>query len=636
MSGIDSIDKGKNRQRSLSTYSFASRLNEAFSDHDSQSSTYYELPSSHFLAQAGGLPSSSSWSGKKGLFVHHSSSGKGSQSSAKIDARSAESLSSDDREQLSFIPDHITQGLQNLNSRLGGGQQDRARMPDTSTLAAADFDVDVRSGFLPPEPPVSRLQGIEEEIWESALDKARAIPLRIGGGGKDVEESTCQQSRHWRRSIREMLVLDPSPQITSDIRFARRAHLVLSWLAHLYIHSQPIPIKQTTPKSSWFPRWSSPSQDEVDKLDELVGKYAGTVPASIAVPWVSLSKQLDIPPVLTYATSVLWNWDLRDSCKEFQDDNVFVTTTFSGTTSEEHFFKTSILIEKKGVAALTLMRRSLDEAFVGDSLARRRISRNLQLLSRVVEELTKLVHDMRLGCDPSTFYWGIRPWFNGGDSFVDKITGEKGWIYEGVEEYQGKRKVLMGPSAGQSSLIHSLDVFLGVDHSRKSENFQSASAEENATFMEKMQIYMPGHHRNFLTHLKSISFSPEKESLNDDLDENQSDKHPLRSLMRVQEGEKTTPAMEMMQKSYNDTLNSLKQFRDEHMRIATMYIIQQMRQTPPAEYAKLDPNLITRSTLADGLAEEEASEKAVKGTGGTDLVSFLKDCRKNTVSALHR
>lgn len=644
MVGFDSssLDKGKSRQRSLSTYSFANKLNEALSDYDSQSSTYYELPSSHFLAQAGGLPSSSSWSGtKQGLFDNHSS-GKDSQSYAKVDARSAGSFSSDDREQLSFIPEHITQGFQNLNSHLSGGQQDRTRMPDTSTLAAADFDVDVRSGFLPPEPPVSRLQGIEEEIWESALDKARVIPLRIGGGGKDVLESSRQQSRQWRRSIREMLVLHPSPQITSDIRFARRAHLVLSWLAHLYIHSQPNPVKEWTPKSSWLPRWSSPSQDEQDKLDELVGKYAAIVPASIAIPWVSLSKQLDIPPILTYATSVLWNWNLRDPSLGFQDDNVFVTTTFSGTTSEEHFFKTSVLIEKRGVAALTLMRRSLDEAFIGDSLARRRISRNLQLLSRVIEDLTKFVHDMRLGCDPSTFYWGIRPWFNGGDSFVDKETGEKGWIYEGVEEYQGKRKVLMGPSAGQSSLIHSLDVFLGVDHSRKAERVQSASAEENATFMEKMQIYMPGHHRNFLTHLKSISFSTEEEipmeteeNDEEEEEEHQNDKHPLRSLMRVQEGKCMTPAVEMLQKSYNDTLDSLKHFRDEHMRIATMYIIQQMRQTPPAEYARLDPNLVIRSNLADGLADER-SEKGVKGTGGTDLVSFLKDCRKNTVSALHR
>ncbi|PWN36142.1 Indoleamine 2,3-dioxygenase [Meira miltonrushii] len=434
-------------------------------------------------------------------------------------------------------------------------------MPDTSTLAAADYDVDVRSGFLPPQEPVYRLQGIEEELWETALDRARSLPLRIGGGGIATTKEARKQARQWRRDIRQMLILHPSPQLTSDIRFARRAHLVLAFLVHFYMHN------------------------EQDQIDEAKGLYHGLVPASLAIPWVALSNLIDIPPVLTYATTVMWNWSLKDTEKGFTDDNLRMTTTFSGTRSEEHFYMTSVLIEKRGVEALTLMRRSLDEAFVGDTLALRRMRSYIRKLAKVLKDLQQLLHDVRTDCDPTTFYWGIRPWFNGADSYIDKDTGEKGWIYEGVEEYNGKRMLFMGPSAGQSSLIHVIDVFMGVDHSGK-----ASAPSENGTFMERMQTYMPGHHRNFLNHLRNISFVDDEDHVMEDME---------------------TDA-ERLREAYNEALNSLKHLRDEHMRIATLYIVSQMRKSPPAEFAN----------------------GGAKGTGGTDLVSFLRDCRKNTVNAL--
>ncbi|UZJ57433.1 hypothetical protein CBS101457_006753 [Exobasidium rhododendri] len=662
MSHLSYLTKGKARQEESSSSRVANMMKN-WDDSSSSTTTYYEIPSDHFLAQSGGLPLSSTsvYASTSNALRHGANSVTGSKSSQSYETcwektstpsqrvpirgneiQSNGSLTSEDRDLLSHIPSDVSQTFLGQAGQLSGGQQPRPYMPDTSTLAAADFDVDVRSGFLPPQPPISRLEGIEEELWECALDKARALPLRIGGGGAWVSETEKRACREWRRSIRKMLVLHPSPQITTDIRFARRAHLVLSWLAHLYIHSQPSASKAPLPSSSWIPSWSSPSQDAIDDKEERVGTYTFTVPAAIAVPWVALSTQLDLPPILTYATTVLWNWDLRDPSLGFTNDNVYITTTFSNTSSEEHFFKTSLLIERKGVAALTLMRRSLDEAFVGDSLARHRISIYLTRLGKVIEDLTQLLHDVRLGCDPATFYWGIRPWFNGGDSAVDDVTGEKGWVYEGVHEYGGKRKVFTGPSAGQSSLIHSLDVFLGVDHAKKEREGASTSERENATFMEKMQFYMPGHHRNFLTHLKNISFVEEVQDREgkvgqggeEELPDQGRERHPLRALMTSEDGEAVSSSVETLRASYNSVLTSLKHLRDEHMRIATLYIISQMKTSPPREYTRLSDNLVKKST--DIVDESTQNEKGAKGTGGTDLVSFLKDCRKNTIAALHK
>lgn len=51
--------------------------------------------------------------------------------------------------------------------------------PNTASLASADFEVDVRTGFLPATKNVERLSG-EYEVWEEALDAARGS--EVGGG----------------------------------------------------------------------------------------------------------------------------------------------------------------------------------------------------------------------------------------------------------------------------------------------------------------------------------------------------------------------------------------------------------------------------------------------------------------------
>ncbi|KAJ3018469.1 hypothetical protein NUW54_g329 [Trametes sanguinea] len=79
----------------------------------------------------------------------------------------------------------------------------------------------------------------------------------------------------------------------------------------------------------------------------------------------------------------------------------------------------------------------------------------------VIRELQVLLGSVREGCDPEVFYNVIRPWFKGADS---DTTGRK-WHFDGIEldPTLEEPTELSGPSAGQSSLIHALDVFLGVD-----------------------------------------------------------------------------------------------------------------------------------------------------------------------------
>ncbi len=76
---------------------------------------------------------------------------------------------------------------------------------DTTTLAAHDFDVDTRTGFMPPDPPVTRLP-FEWESWEVALDNAVASRLQLGDK-QNLSGEDQARSERWRAQIREVRIL---------------------------------------------------------------------------------------------------------------------------------------------------------------------------------------------------------------------------------------------------------------------------------------------------------------------------------------------------------------------------------------------------------------------------------------------
>lgn len=70
---------------------------------------------------------------------------------------------------------------------------------DTSTLAAHDFDVDARSGFMPPAAPVERLPS-EWKEWEEALDDAMNAKLRVGDSS-DITPDETERAQLWRKRV---------------------------------------------------------------------------------------------------------------------------------------------------------------------------------------------------------------------------------------------------------------------------------------------------------------------------------------------------------------------------------------------------------------------------------------------------
>lgn len=338
------------------------------------------------------------------------------------------------------------------------------------------------------------------------------------------------------------------------------------------------------------------------------------IPAPLTIPLLQVSAELRIPPTNNYTDNVLYNWahKVQPSSESSEAlptlDNLACQTLFTGTPDEEAFYLASTRIELRGVEALELMRASMDELFHSDATAERRLTSYLTSISVVIRELRTLLLGVRAGCDPEVFYNQIRPWFKGADS----DARERPWVFGGLEEHPelAEPVELSGPSAGQSPLVHALDIFLGVDrysHAAPSSGGQASSAApqatERAAFLERMQIYMSRHHRNFLRHL---SHTP----------------RPLRDFVERSKN----PALLA---AYNESVQALKEFRDSHMIIVALYIIGPAKKARERAAAQAQAEQGTQ-----GGSAPPAVRGALKGTGGTDLVKFLKGVRDRTAGAL--
>ncbi|KAH9832924.1 Indoleamine 2,3-dioxygenase [Rhodofomes roseus] len=425
---------------------------------------------------------------------------------------------------------------------------------------ASDFDVDPKSGFFPPA-PLPRLPA-EFCIWETALATAPGV-LALGKDRSEEALSRRSDGAWWRSTIRSWPVKDVSI-LREDIRLLQRAHMVLASLMHYYVHSLP------------------PTDTAL------------IVPKSIAIPLVEVSRVLGIAPVLTFADTVLWNWELVDPALPVSADNMRYLTTFSGTDTERGFYLASAAVELKGVEMLDIFNRfqSLPRSSYTDAHAIAQLARDLNQLANVIDGLTEIFKSMRETVDPHDFYWVVRPWWAGATS---KGPNHPGWVLEGVPNGDSAHFDLGGASAGQSSVMHALDVFLDIDH-RLASHRTPAPTERNRHadlgFMQRMWRYMPGKHREYLTRLRSVRPVAER-----------------------------TPGL---REPYNAAVAALKKLRDFHIRIVAIYVVTKADSTPPERFAP------------EGGDDAEGTQKdgPARGTGGSEVSNLLKAGRDATNRAL--
>lgn len=321
------------------------------------------------------------------------------------------------------------------------------------------------------------------------------------------------------------------------------------------------------------------------------------VPRSLAVPLMTVSHVLRLAPVLTFADTVLWNWELVDPKLPVTIENMqFGQELFSGTEDERNFYLGSARAEMIGVEMLHIFNDYHNLPNVTDLTSICKINRLLARLATVIQDIDASLQSVRQIVDPHMFYWEVRPWFQGSASGPSAPA----WIYEGVGDMS--RLDLSGPSAGQSSVMHALDLFLDIDHKLRQRRYPAPSdANKRADhgFMERMRRYMPGKHRDYLTYIAEYP-------------------RPIR------EAAQDTPAV---REAYNTAVTALKRLRDSHMRVACLYVVTMSRSTKP-------PVGCPMFAIAERMAREAAKSGPATGTGGNELSLLLKAGRDATARAV--
>ena len=334
--------------------------------------------------------------------------------------------------------------------------------------------------------------------------------------------------------------------------------MVLAFVLHFYVHS-------------------TPTSDDSTTLH---------IPQSIAIPIVAVSDELGTAPVMTFADTVLWNWELIRPDMPLSADNIRYVNLLSGNETERAFYASSGAIELKGVEMLQVIESFMTLPNTADVAAINKIARDLSRLEKTIDELTKIFMAIRDTVDPKAFYWYCRPWWVGSPS---SGQSKPRWVFDGVPE--SSVKYVSGPSAGQSSVMHALDIFLDIDHKLVKKR-QPAPSDTNKKadtgFMERMRLYMPGLHREYLQYL---SASPR-------LVRDVAQKHPS------------------LRDPYNAVVAALKRLRDVHIRVVTLYVVTQSHGAPPAD-----------------IQMKERDGGRARGTGGMEVSILLKHGRDATTRA---
>ncbi|KAK1752295.1 Indoleamine 2,3-dioxygenase [Echria macrotheca] len=435
----------------------------------------------------------------------------------------------------------------------------------------ADYGISPTHGFLPDVLPLTRLPDPYYNKWEAVAGNLQALVL----------------SKRLRGVVDRLPVLSTTG-LEHDAEW-RRAYSLLSFMAHGYI-------------------WGGDSPS--DRL-----------PPAIAVPLLEVSKHLEVPPVATYAAVCLWNFKPLFMDEDIDNlENLATLNTFTGSIDESWFYLVSVAMEARGAPIVPLMLDAIAAARENDAVT---VTRCLSTFAERLDDLTALLQRMHESCDPTIFYNRIRPFLAGSKNMAEAGL-PNGVIYEdgsGTETY----RQYAGGSNAQSSLIQFFDIILGIEHRPTGEKRDSAESERAGrapapkhNFIMEMRRYMPGPHARFLGDVQAVA--------------------NIRDFVEARRSNRT------LSLAYDACLSMLSNLRDKHIAIVTRYIVLPSREvrarsrSRSPEATRRRVNLATASRQPQGIAydarsaaqQDSAKQSNLKGTGGTALISFLKQARDET------
>ena len=349
------------------------------------------------------------------------------------------------------------------------------------------FHVDPQRGFLPSVDPLDCLPAAFAGWEEVARELAK---LLVAGT--------------IRHELEQLPILKVSA--LTEQRHLERAMMLLSYFGHAYVWGEVTP--------------------------------ASRLPASIAVPWYTVSQRLGRPPVLSYASYALHNWRRLDPTGPIALGNIVLLQNFLAGVDEEWFILVHVDIEAQmgpALAALGLAQTAVTEDH-GQEL-----EQHLSTIASAQECAYATLLRMPERCDPYIYYHRVRPYIHG---WKNHPALPEGVIYEGVEAYGGTPQQFRGETGAQSSIVPSLDAALGITH----------KDDPLRPYLMEMRDYMPREHRAFIA---AIEHGP---SIREYVVAHRHAQPALRDV-------------------YNACVEWIGQFRAKHLEYAACYIQQQSQQS---------------------------------------------------------
>ncbi|XP_061448395.1 indoleamine 2,3-dioxygenase 2 isoform X2 [Rhineura floridana] len=298
------------------------------------------------------------------------------------------------------------------------------------------------------------------------------------------------------------------------------------------------------------------------------------LPRNLAIPFGEISRVLGLPPILVHADFVLVNWKKKNPYGPLEFENLEPIICLPGGASLRGFILVTFLVEKAAAPGIKAVAQVVNSILQLDN---RLLEKALQEVASSLRDMTRVLKKMHDCVDPAIFYGVIRLFLSG---WRDNPALPEGLIYEGVCD---KPLVYSGGSAAQSTTLHTFDELLGIQHCR-----------ESTAFLHQMREYMPPHHRAFIKEIQSVP--------------------PLRSHILSSRNEGLCSA-------YNMCVSALSDLRTYHIAMVAKYII------AAARNAKTKPSEPTSSISPPSFLEE-------RGTGGSEVLSFLKSVRDTTKEAM--
>ena len=278
-------------------------------------------------------------------------------------------------------------------------------------ISLAQFDIDSKRGFLPPQNPLTKLPEYFKPWEDLALGLNKLLII-----DKVKEE------------VAKLPMLDVDK--LRDHYEINRAMLLLSYMGHAYV-------------------WGGK-------------KIVDTIPAAIALPWHQVAKQLGRPPVLSYASHSLYNWKLYDSNEYITLENLIRLENFFGGIDEDWFVLIHIAIEAQAAPGLQAIIDGLNAVATQNTPA---LLQALNTMDKTLQVINSIMDRMTEKCDPFIYYNRVRNFIFG---WMNNPALPEGVFYEGVKEWEGQGQKFRGETGAQSSVIPSFDAALGLQFDKQS------------------------------------------------------------------------------------------------------------------------------------------------------------------------